>query len=122
MDAQGIVYLQEFISVDRPRDIRAFVVAEEVWGPIYRVAPLGAWISNLARGGKADPCRLIEEMRDLAINASRAVGTVYCGVDILETKDGPKVIEVNGTPSGKGIYEALGVDVTEAIARYILDK
>jgi tetrahydromethanopterin:alpha-L-glutamate ligase len=122
MDAQGIVYLQEFISLDRPRDIRAFVVADEVLGAIYRVAPPGSWISNLAQGGKADPCQPSEEIRDLAINASRAVGTVYCGVDLLETKDGPKVIEVNGTPSGKGIYEALGVDVTEAIARYVLDK
>jgi tetrahydromethanopterin:alpha-L-glutamate ligase len=122
MDAQGIVYLQEFISLEKPQDIRAFVVADEVLGAIYRVAPPGAWISNLAQGGKADPCQPTEEVKDLAINASRAVGTVYCGVDLLETKDGPKVIEVNGTPSGKGIYEALGVDVTEAIARYILDK
>jgi tetrahydromethanopterin:alpha-L-glutamate ligase len=122
LDAQGMIYLQEFISLERPRDIRAFVVAGEVVGAIYRVAPPGAWITNLARGGKAIPCPVTEEIRELAVNASRAVGTVYCGVDLLETKNGLKVIEVNGTPSGKGIYEALGVDVTKAIACYILDK
>jgi tetrahydromethanopterin:alpha-L-glutamate ligase len=122
LDVQGMVYLQEFISLERPRDIRAFVVADEVAGAIYRVAPPGEWISNLARGGKAIPCPVTEETKEEAIKASRAVGAVYCGVDLLETKEGQKVIEVNGTPSGKGIYEALGVDVTKAIAGYILDK
>ena len=122
LDAQGMVYLQEFISLERPRDIRAFVVADEVAGAIYRVAPPGEWISNLARGGKAIPCPVTEETKEQAIRASRAVGAVYCGVDLLETKEGQKVIEVNGTPSGKGIYKALGVDVTKAIAGHILDK
>jgi tetrahydromethanopterin:alpha-L-glutamate ligase len=48
------------------------------------------------------------------------VGAVYCGVDLLETGQGLSVIEVNGTPSGKGIFEALGVDVTEAIADHVM--
>jgi tetrahydromethanopterin:alpha-L-glutamate ligase len=48
------------------------------------------------------------------------VGTTYCGVDLLETCHGLSVIEVNGTPSGKGIFDALGVDVTEAIADHVI--
>jgi tetrahydromethanopterin:alpha-L-glutamate ligase len=122
LDAQGMVYLQEFMSLDSPRDIRAFVVGDEVRGAIYRAAPPGAWISNLARGGKAEPCPVTEEMRDLAVRASQAVGAVYCGVDLLEAEEGLKVIEVNGTPSGKGIFEALGVDVTRAIASYVFNQ
>lgn len=122
LDAQGMVYLQEFISLESPRDIRAFVVGDEVVGAIYRVAPPGTWISNLAQGGKAELCPITEEMRNLAVRASRAVGTVYCGVDLLEAKEGLKVIEVNGTPSGKGIFEALGVDVTRAIASYVFNQ
>lgn len=120
LESQGVVYLQEFIDLESPRDIRAFVVGREVLGAIYRVAPTGAWISNLARGGIAEPCPITDELRDLAVRASKAVGTVYCGVDLLETSEGLKVIEVNGTPSGKGIYEALGVDVTKAIVRHII--
>ncbi len=116
MEKQGLVYLQQFIENERPRDIRAFVVDGKVLGAIFRVAPPGQWISNLARGGRADPCPLTIELEDLAILACNAVGAVYCGVDLLETSEGLKVIEVNGTPSGRGIYEALGVDVTEAIA------
>lgn len=120
IDKQGLVYLQEFIFLEKPRDIRAFVVSGRVLGAIHRVAPKGQWISNLARGGRGEPCVLTEELKDLAVRASRAVGTVYAGVDLLETDEGLKVIEVNGTPSGKGIFEALGTDVTEAIADHVL--
>jgi tetrahydromethanopterin:alpha-L-glutamate ligase len=119
---QGLVYLQEFVATatDSPRDIRAFVVDGETLGAIFRVAPPGQWISNLARGGRALACPLTAELEDLAAKAARAVGATYCGVDLLETRHGLSVIEVNGTPSGKGIFEALGIDVTEAIADHVI--
>jgi len=119
LESQGLVYLQEFIALDSPRDIRAFVVDGKVLGAIYRVAPFGQWISNLARGGQAAACPLNRELVQLAAKAAMAVGAVYCGVDLLETEQGLTVIEVNGTPSGKGIFEALGVDVTAAIAGHV---
>jgi tetrahydromethanopterin:alpha-L-glutamate ligase len=122
VEARGLVYLQEFVetAADSPRDIRAFVVDGKTLGAIFRVAPPGEWISNLARGGRAEACPLTGELEDLAAKAARAVGTIYCGVDLLETRQGLTVIEVNGTPSGKGIFEALGVDVTEAIADHAM--
>ncbi len=123
VETQGLVYLQEFIAAAASgpaRDIRAFVVDGRVMGAIFRVAPPGQWISNLARGGRAVACPLTEELESLAAKAARAVGAVYCGVDLLETSKGLSVIEVNGTPSGKGICEALGVDVTEAIADHVI--
>ncbi|HWQ18804.1 MAG TPA: RimK family alpha-L-glutamate ligase [Methanotrichaceae archaeon] len=120
IDGQGMAYLQEFVELSNPRDIRAFVVGDELAGAIYRVAPEGSWISNLARGGSPQECRMTDELADLAVRASRSVGAVYCGVDLLETEDGLKVIEVNGTPSGKGIFDALGIDVCRKIANYVL--
>ena len=119
MEKQGLVYLQEFIAIDSPRDIRAFVVDGKVLGAIYRLAPPGQWISNLARGGRAAACPLTKELVRLAAKAAMAVGTVYSGVDLLETGRGLTVIEVNATPSGKGIFQALGVDVTQAIAEHV---
>lgn len=120
IDKQGMVYLQEFIESPNPRDIRAFVVGDKVAGAIYRVAPQGQWISNLARGGRAEPCEITDELEDLATRSSAAVGAFYSGVDLLETADGLKVIEVNGTPSGKGIFDALKVNVAEIIAEEAL--
>ena len=119
LEKQGQVYLQEFIALVTPRDIRAFVVDGRVLGAIHRLAPPGQWISNLARGGRAVACPVTKELEELAAKAAKAVGTVYCGVDLLETERGLTVIEVNGTPSGKGIFEALGVDVTAAIASHV---
>jgi len=119
LEKQGLVYLQEFIALDSPRDIRAFVVDGKVLGAIYRLAPPGQWISNLARGGRAAACPLTRELVEMAAKAAVAVGAVYCGVDLLETARGLTVIEVNGTPSGKGIFEALGLDVTAAIASHV---
>jgi tetrahydromethanopterin:alpha-L-glutamate ligase len=122
MDVQGMIYLQEFIELHKPRDIRAFVVGGELAGAIYRVAPEGSWISNLARGGVPRECNRTGELESLAVRAGRSIGAVYCGVDLLETEDGLKVIEVNGTPSGKGIFDALGIDVCSKIASYVLSS
>jgi tetrahydromethanopterin:alpha-L-glutamate ligase len=119
LNMEGLVYLQEFIAMDRPRDIRAFVVDGAILGAIYRHAPPGQWISNLARGGHPAACPITPELQDLAARAAEAVGAVYCGVDLLETTAGLSVIEVNGTPSAKGIFQALGLDATAAIAEYI---
>ena len=121
LERSGVVYLQEFVESHPPRDIRAFVVGGEVLGAIYRVAPPGTWISNLARGGGAEPCPITKELANLAARASGAVGALYSGVDLLETPDGLMVIEVNGTPSGRGLFQALGIDVTEAIASRALE-
>jgi len=120
LEKQGLVYLQEFIAIPQPRDIRAFVVGDRVLGAIYRVAPPGQWITNLARGGSARRCQVTSELEDLSVRAVRAVGAVYSGVDLLETPEGLKVIEVNGTPSGRGIFQAIGLDVTDAIAEQVM--
>ncbi len=110
-----LVYIQEFIP-NPGRDIRVFVVNGKVAGSIYRIAPDGGWINNLSQGGSAKPCVLTDEQERLALEAARVIGTVYAGVDIIE---GDYVIEINGTPSGKGIFEASGVDVTRMIAEYL---
>ncbi len=120
----GVVYLQEFLesAALSPRDIRVFVVGGRVAGAIYRVAPPGSWISNLSQGGAPERCPLTGEIEDLALRANGAVGTVYSGVDLIETVEGLKVLEVNGTPSGLGVYLAWGIDAGEMIAAHILER
>ena len=120
----GVVYLQEFLesTAPSPRDIRVFVVGEKVAGAIYRVAPPGSWISNLSQGGAPERCPLTGEMEDLALRANGAVGTVYSGVDLIETAEGLAVLEVNGTPSGRGVHQAWGIDAGEMIAAHILER
>ncbi len=114
-----LIYMQEFIQ-NPGRDIRVFVVNGKVAGSIYRIAPEGGWINNLSQGGSAKPCVLTDEQERLALKAAGVIGTVYAGVDIIEG-DTDYVIEINGTPSGKGIFEACGVDVTRMISDYVLN-
>jgi tetrahydromethanopterin:alpha-L-glutamate ligase len=122
IEGKGIIYLQEFVKTRIFRDIRAFVVDGKLAGAIYRVAMPGEWISNLARGGRAEPCPVTEELERLSLLAAKAVGADYCGVDLLESDVGLMVIEVNGTPSGRGIHSALGIDVARSIAEMVLEK
>ncbi len=119
LEKNGMLYMQEFIR-NPGRDIRAFVVDGEVKGSIYRIAQPGSWINNLSQGGRAQVCALTREQETIALKAAKVTGTVYAGVDIIEG-DRDYVLEINGTPSGKGIFEACGVDVTTAIAEYVFN-
>ena len=120
IDTRGVLYLQRFIS-NPGRDIRVFVVDGDVPAAIYRLAPPGSWINNLSRGGSHKRCEVTGEIAGLAIDAAQAVGAVYAGVDLIEGEDGLQILEVNGTPSGRGIYEACGVDVAQDIVKCVLD-
>lgn len=118
---RGMLYIQEFIE-NPGRDIRAFVVGGVAIGAIYRKAASGSWVNNLSQGGSADRCVLTAEQKKLAEKASLAIGTTFAGVDIIEgyiKKSSPKILEVNGTPSGKGIYDAWGINPAEHIVEYI---
>ena len=117
LEKNSLLYMQEFIP-NPGRDIRVFVVNKKVVGSIYRIAPPGGWINNLSLGGSAKPCILTDGQERLGLKAAQVTGTVYAGVDIIEG-DRDYVIEINGTPSGKGIFEACGVDVTMKIAEYM---
>ena len=109
---RGVLYIQEFIPMNR--DIRAFVVGKTVAGSIYRYARAG-WITNLSQSGRPEPCVLDQSQEETSVLAAEAVGATFAGVDLAETEDGFVILEVNGTPSGKGIFDACGVDVTKNI-------
>jgi tetrahydromethanopterin:alpha-L-glutamate ligase len=111
---RGVLYLQEFVP-NPGRDIRVFVVGEEALGAIYRVSQQDSFISNLSQGGTPHKCELTEEIEQLAIRATKAVGADFAGVDLIESEDGLVLLEVNATPSGKGIRLACSIDVTERI-------
>jgi tetrahydromethanopterin:alpha-L-glutamate ligase len=118
---RGVLYLQEFIP-NQGRDIRVFVVGDEALAAIYRVSSAGAYVSNLSQGGRPLQCELTGELQELAVRATRAIGADFAGVDLLEGADGLVVLEINGTPSGKGINLACGVDVTDKIVTHLFER
>ncbi len=118
LNGNRLAYIQEFIS-NPGRDIRVFIVNNEIIGSIYRIAPPGSWINNLSQGGSAKRCVLTDEQKTMSIKASEVIGTSFAGVDIIEG-DRPYIMEINGTPSGKGIFEACGLDVTINIIEHLI--
>ncbi|HOW13890.1 tetrahydromethanopterin:alpha-L-glutamate ligase [Methanosarcina sp.] len=137
LEERGMLYIQEFIE-NPGRDIRAFVVGGTAVGAIYRKAAAGSWVNNLSQGGSSDRCVLTDEQREIAERASLAIGTTFAGIDIIEgpedpvekrdenckgqssgKKPGPRILEVNGTPSGKGIFDAWSINPADYIVEHI---
>jgi ribosomal protein S6--L-glutamate ligase len=111
--------VQEFISEAKGADVRCFVVGGKVVAAMRRQAKAGEFRSNLHRGGSAMAVELNEAERDTAIHAARVMGLEVAGVDLLRSKRGPLVLEVNSSPGLEGIEAATGVDVAGLIIEYI---
>ena len=111
-----IYYVQEY--VEKPgRDIRAFVVGDEVICAIYRSSE--SWITNTARGGEATNCPLTAEMVDLCGRAAQAVGGGLLALDLFETEVGLTVNEINHTMEFRHSIDTTGVDIPQKMAAYV---
>ena len=115
---QKIYYLQEHIN--KPgRDIRAFVVGNEVIAAIYRHSTeKSGWITNTGRGGTASKCEVTPELSELCLKAVRIVSEGIYGVDLMETGNGLVVHEINHTAEFKSCAATTGVDVAGKIIEY----
>jgi glutathione synthase/RimK-type ligase-like ATP-grasp enzyme len=65
---------------------------------------------------------MLPETARCAERAAVALGLDYTGIDLIETPLGPEVIEVNGNPSFDMFFEAMGVDMSEEIARHVAER
>ncbi|ODV49120.1 SSU ribosomal protein S6P modification protein [Methanohalophilus euhalobius] len=120
MNERKMLYIQKYIA-NPGRDIRAFVVGDEVIGAIYRKAE-GGWLYNLSQGGNTEKCMLGKEQEELCVRACEKMGAEYAGVDLIEGKDGNMVLEVNATPSGAGIYRTWGINPAEKIIDHLMER
>lgn len=109
--------LQKYVE-NPGRDIRVFIVGDEVVGAVYKYIPEGEWKSNVAQGGKMVEEEMTSEIIDMAFNATKAMGLDYAGVDLLESPDGPIVLEVNASPGWQGLKGATGKQVADLIVEY----
>jgi ribosomal protein S6--L-glutamate ligase len=113
------ILIQKYIGEACGSDIRALVVGRKVVAAMRRQAVAGEFRSNIHRGGKARKIRLPAEYRKTALAAARVLGLRVAGVDMIESDEGPMVMEVNSSPGLEGIEKATGMDVAEAIVEYI---
>lgn len=116
------ILIQEFIEEAHGQDLRAIVVGDTVVGAMLRQGAEGDFRSNLHRGGTSAPAELTQKEKNIAIKAARTLGLHVAGVDIIRSKRGPLVIEVNNSPGLSGIEAQTGEDIAGAIIDYTVQK
>lgn len=113
------VLVQEFVEESRGRDVRALVVGDQVIGAMRRSTSGTDFRSNLHLGGKSEVFDLPEEFKEAALRSAQIMGLRVAGVDMLESRRGPLVMEVNSSPGLKGIEGATGNDIARSIIDFI---
>lgn len=113
------VLIQKFVAESRGKDIRAFVVGDRVVAAMRRVAQGQEFRSNVHRGGIAEAVELSDEYRETAVRAAQILGLRIAGVDMLESSQGPQIMEVNSSPGLEGIEKCTGLDIAGAVVEYI---
>ncbi len=113
------ILIQKFVAESKGRDIRAFVVGDRVVAAMRRVAQGQEFRSNVHRGGVAEAVDLPEAYSETAVRAAQIMGLRVAGVDMLEGKTGPQIMEVNSSPGLEGIEKCTGMDIAGAVIDYI---
>ncbi len=113
------ILVQEFIKEADGHDVRAFVVGRRIVATMERAGPEGEFRSNLHRGGSAANTALSSAEKTAALRAARSMGLNVAGVDMLRSKRGPLVMEVNSSPGLEGIEQATGKNVARAIIEFL---
>ncbi|MDX1342425.1 MAG: 30S ribosomal protein S6--L-glutamate ligase [Reinekea sp.] len=119
MGLKANILVQEYIKEAGGADIRCFVVGDKVVAAMKRQGAEGEFRSNLHRGGTAKLVRLSKDERATAVKAAKVMGLNVCGVDILQSANGPVVMEVNSSPGLEGIEDATKKDVAGLIYAFI---
>ncbi|MBL4663564.1 MAG: RimK family alpha-L-glutamate ligase [Flavobacteriaceae bacterium] len=111
--------IQEFIEESNGADLRVIVIDGVVVAAMKRQSKEGEFRSNLHRGGSSNVINLSHQEENLALQTAKALRLGVCGVDILQSANGPLILEANSTPGLEGIETTTGVNISEKIIRYI---
>ena len=111
--------VQEFVAEAGGADLRCFVIGDKVVAAMERRATKDEFRSNIHRGGEAKQVPITAEERKIAVQASKVLGLDVAGVDIIRSKTGPKVLEVNSSPGLEGIEGATGKNIAGLMIAYL---
>ncbi len=112
--------VQEYVAEAAGADLRCFVVGKRVVAAMQRQAPHDDFRANLHRGGSAMAVRPTRAEMGVAVRAASVLGLGVAGVDLIRSRRGPLVLEVNASPGLEGIEAATGVDVAGAVIELVL--
>ena len=111
--------IQPFIAEADGIDLRVLVVGDEAIAAMKRSAPPGEFRANIHKGATGEAITLTDDYTRLAIEATAALELEIAGVDLLETNEGPVVLEVNPSPGFEELESVTGIDIANAIIEFI---
>lgn len=114
--------LQQFIKEAQGRDIRCFVIGQQVIASMQRIGKAGEFRANFHRGGSAEPVQLSPQEKNMAIQATQALGLDVAGVDLIRTDKGTMVLEVNASPGLELIEQISHIDIASQMIAYLEKK
>lgn len=113
---------QQFIHESKGQDIRALVIGNKVVAAMQRVGKMGEFRANLHQGGVAKAIQLTAQEKEIAIKATQAIGLDMAGVDLLRTREGTVILEVNASPGFEGIEQVNDIDIAKEVVNYLLNR
>jgi len=116
---RGVIYLQEFVHHGFS-DIRAFVIGDRVVAAMRRVA--NSWKTNYSQGARPETITLDKTLEDMAVKSAKLIECKIAGVDILESRRGPLVVEVNSQPGWRGLQSVTRVNIADEIVDFVLSE
>jgi ribosomal protein S6--L-glutamate ligase len=97
--------------------IRAVITGGRLLAVTERQASAPEWRSNIAGGAVQRRAELTSQEAELVRGAAAALGLGHAGVDILRTRQGPRVLEVNACPDFTSMQPQYEADLGEAVLR-----
>lgn len=113
------ILVQEFIAESKGVDLRCFVVGDKVVAAMERHAAEGEFRANIHLGGTGHKAKITPEERRIAVKAAKAMELRVAGVDIIRSKSGPMILEINSSPGLEGVEGATKKDIASMMIEHI---
>lgn len=113
------ILVQEFIAESRGVDLRCFVIGDKVVAAMERHAAEGEFRANIHLGGTGHKAKITPEERRMAVKAAKAMELRVAGVDIIRSKSGPMILEINSSPGLEGVEGATKKDIAGLMIEHI---
>ncbi len=125
-----MILVQEFLKssvtddkTTKYEDIRLFVIGNSVVAAMKRKSTTrGEWRTNFSRGGTTAPYQPTTEEIEVALKAVLRLKLEIAGVDMIKTRKGPYLIEINACPGWKGLQSTTNMSISKEIIKYALQK
>lgn len=113
------ILIQKYIEESNGEDIRIFVVGNKIIASMKRTSEVGEFRSNIHRGGTSEEIKITPKEQFIALNAVKHIGLGVAGVDLIRSKNGSLLIEVNASPGLQGIEAVTGINVAKEIVQFV---